>query len=215
MHNKIGSFTGITALVISMISLYFSYQGSLDRKEYLRLSINPISSGYESTIKAPVGELIPALLSTKWDIVITNTSDRTTTILESDIYLHGENGRKEYSGMVQGIYTSDDKSLYLPLTLESGQHVKLKATIGYEMSDTAYHLLEKSYDLSKSVTIDEIQKFLCSYRIDFRGNEAKCSNGLRTVNYNSNSLLYIFSVSTARDNNFQTAGFWYKVRTTY
>ena len=215
MHNKIGSITAITALIISMISLYFSYQGSLDRKEYLRLSINPISSGYESIIKAPIGELIPALLSTKWDIVVTNTSDRTTTILESDIYLHGENGRKEYSGMVQSINTSDGKKLSLPITLESGEHVKLKATIGYEMSNTAFHLIEKSYDLSKPVIIDEIQHFLCPYKIDFLGNDAKCSNGIRTVSFGSNDPLYILSVSTARDNNFQTAGTWYKVRTTY
>jgi len=215
VHNKIGSFTGIAGFLVSLIALYISYQGSLDRKENLRLSMNIQRHGYEATVKPPVADIIPALISTKWDVVITNTSDRPTTILDREIYLVGENGRKEYSGMDQGVYTTNGERLSLPVSIDPGKHIKLLAVIGYEISMPAYNLLNKTYDLSSPQLIDSMQQDLCKHGIDFKGNEAQCSDGLMTVQSSPTDNLYIFKVSTARDNNFDTAGFWYKAHTTY
>ncbi|HCG9113908.1 hypothetical protein P3602_06590 [Vibrio parahaemolyticus] len=216
MHNKIGSFTGIAGFIISLVSLYISYQTSLDRAENLRVSLNAQRFGYETQIKAPVADIIPALLKTNWDIVVTNTSDRTTTILQSELFLLGDSGRKEYSGLLQGLYLEDGKKATLPITLESGEHIKLKAVIGYEVSPTAYKLLQKAkFKPSTPFEIDEMHTYLCSHNMDFRGNKASCTEGLISISDTSIDNLFILKLSTARDNSFETAGFWYKLRTTY
>lgn len=216
MHNKIGSFTGVAGFIIALISLYISYQTSLDREENLRVSLNPQRFGYETQIKAPVADVIPALLKTNWDIVITNTSDRKTTILEREIYVLGDNGRREYSGLLQGIYLENGNKATLPIALEAGEYIKLKAVIGYEIAPKAYGFLQKAnYKPSVPFAIDDMHKFLCSHKLDFRDNDALCSQGVISISDTSTDNLYILKLSTARDNWFDTAGFWYKVKTTY
>jgi len=216
MHNKIGSITGISGLIIALISLYISYQTNLDREENLRVSLNPQRFGYETQIKAPVADAIPALLKTNWDIVVTNTSDRKTTILENEIFLLGDNGRREYSGLLQGLYLESGEKATLPMALESGEYIKLKAVIGYEIAPVAYRLLQKAnYKPSVPFPIDEMHSFLCSHKVDFRDNDALCTQGMISISDTSTDSLYILKLSTARDNSFETAGFWYKVKTTY
>lgn len=216
MHNKIGSITGVAGFIISLISLYFSYQATLDRKEKLRVSLNAQRFGYETEIKAPVADIIPPLLKTNWDVVVTNNSDRKTTILESDVYLLGDKGRKEYSGLFQGLYQENGNKVSFPISLESGDYLKLRAVIGYEVAPKAYAEL-KQVDgfINNSFHIDDMHQFLCNQKIDFRDNDALCQQGIISISDNSSDKLYIMQLSTSRDNVFETVGFWYKVTTTY
>ncbi|MDF5668222.1 hypothetical protein P3744_27450 [Vibrio parahaemolyticus] len=216
MHNKIGSITGVAGFIISLISLYFSYQATLDRKENLRVSLNAQRFGYETEIKAPVADIIPPLLKTNWDVVVTNNSDRKTTILESDVYLLGDKGRKDYSGLFQGLYQENGNKVSFPISLESGDYLKLRAVIGYEVAPKAYAEL-KQVDgfINNSFHIDDMHQFLCNHQIDFRDNDALCQQGIISISDNSSNKLYIMQLSTSRDNVFETAGFWYKVTTTY
>lgn len=220
MENKIDTYSGIAAIFISLAALYFSYKANSDRSENLRLSLNPLRSGYNTIITPPYYDKVPAYINTTWELVITNTSDRTTTILENQLYLLEESRKSEYTGLNQGIYTFTGKRVNFPIDIEAGKSIKYNVKIGYEITRKSFDYFNKKFNILNSISMSSLRKAMCERGKDFKDNAIKCITKETSVSLNIHSSptkdnLYIFNVNTARDNSFNTVGFWYKATTTY
>ncbi|WP_373034006.1 hypothetical protein [Sulfurovum sp.] len=220
MQNKINTFIGIFALIVSLVALYFSYKANLDRSENLRLSLNPLRSGYTTKITPPFHDKIPPLINTTWELVITNTSDRTIAILKNQLYMLEKSTKSEYTGLNQGIYTLTGEKADFPINIEPGKSVKYYVHIGYEITKKSFDYFNNKFDISNNMSMMSLKKAMCQRGKDVKDNTIECINhgtswSLNILSSPTKDNYYIFNVNTARDNSFHTVGFWYKEKTTY
>lgn len=220
MQNTINTFLGVIAILISLGALYFTFKADSDRSENILLSLNPLRS-HDTKITPPFYDKIPPYINTTWELVITNTSDRRTTILENELSIIKESKKNNYTGLNQGIYTFTGKKVDFPIDIDPGTSIKYKVLIGYEITKKSFDYFNKKFDISKNISMKSLKKAMCMRGQDFKDNNIECVIDDKKIlafsimSSPTRDNMYIFYVKTARDNIFNTLGFWYKDPSAY
>lgn len=214
MKNKFSTFLSISSLLVSSLALVISYQASLDRRENLKVSMARSPSQDAANIRAPIDNL-PPLVSTNWEVIIANTSDRKTTVLDYEIYYVDDTGERPSHSFGEDFYFLNGEALLFPISIEPGEYLKIGANIHYEISSLAYTLLNESFDLNSPQSFEAVRKTLCKHEIDVLGNLADCAGSKVRIDWTSDKGLYVLKLKTARDNYFHAAGDWYSFSHSY
>lgn len=147
-----------------------SLKGELARSENVDVSIHPIWRGYESAIKPSFAGWFT--LTTYWKVLLANTSDRTISIVSYEV---GELFDKDLIGnmeMDQGLVSLENIPINLPINLEPGQSLSIKAKVGLRVHHQMYEFVMKELGANQKFHIEELtQKLLRKRGIDFYNND--------------------------------------------
>ncbi|WP_017631616.1 hypothetical protein [Vibrio sp. 624788] len=208
LFKKINSYLGLVGVIISFISLYFSYQVTLDREESLYVDMDMKFSDYSVSIIPPRGDVFPPFMTAEWEIVVANTSDRPMSIIGIDLSQVENERRVIYGHMLTNLRTLDGESVDIPLNISPGDSHKLIATISYKVGLSAYKILSENFDLTKAHEIDELRTKLCERGIDFIGNAIQCKafgDGDFYITWETNEFhFYELVLTSSRNNTFYT-----------
>ncbi|EQB0500642.1 hypothetical protein [Vibrio diabolicus] len=174
--SRVNSYSGLLGLVLSIIALYFTYQSNVDREENLFIDMQMAFDGYKVSLIAPGGDVIPPLMTTEWEIIVANTSDRPMSIVESSFFQVEDNHKSIYRNMLSNLRNFDGNPITLPLNLSPGESKKLMATVNYKLSPEAFKLISEYFDISKKHDVKLLRTKLCEQNIDFIGNTLSCQS---------------------------------------
>jgi len=113
-----------------------------------------------------------------WDAVLSNTSDRTVSILGFSVRAHRVEGDFEYSGLfgnlVGRVFDVKGDPVAFPLALESERSVRLFIELKVLLEPKAFELLTKTYPTGEVPSLQEANKLMAtSLGTDIFGQKAE------------------------------------------
>jgi hypothetical protein len=136
----------IFALVVAIISIWFSYYTYKDTKtERLNVQASFVHSNYQTKI-IPLGH--NSIIPLYWELILSNNSEKTLSITEINVEnINDENGVTLYShiyeGLFEGIEDYNKGQIELPININSGESKKVFVRIGIMCDSLASSILSK------------------------------------------------------------------------
>lgn len=177
---KINITTSVSAIIIAIISLAFSYYSYKDgQTEKVNIIANYVYGDYQTKILKVSDQVVIPLY---WEIMVRNNGEKTMSI--TDFSIENKNATLYVSHLFDGLFLHfedfDDNKIELPLIINSGESKKIYMRIGILCSKEASAILEKKNELSselfqngKWINPQEIKEQLAENNMDFFGNKVK------------------------------------------
>jgi hypothetical protein len=117
------------------------------------------------------------LISTYWEIFISNNDVKDISVINYDLLQVGKDfPAAYYSGMNQGLYFPKESKLVsasFPITILAGSTVNLILKIGIQMNANAYKIAKHKLQKEPKIDFLSLEKYLWSRDIDVYGNQVK------------------------------------------
>ena len=179
---KLNFWTAIIALIVSGLSLWFSYfTYNENNAERITLEAQFVNDNYPTNIY-PIGKL--TVIPVFWKLIFSNNSNKTISLIEYDINANNDK-ISFYSHLNEGIFLDlDSKEITsLPLNIPSGESKVIFVKVGILCDSIASATLSRHDDyIFQKDMISEYGEFirfnqakikLANNGIDFYGNKAK------------------------------------------
>ena len=206
----------IVPLLISIIAITLSLISfGAKHKESIKISVKRMYGGYKTDIIKVENDLkFPAMLKTRFNILLINNSERTVSFGSQKVDEVKENGLEDYGKNVCELNFSNGQKAEFPFSVASGNSRKLQIIIGLKIAKQSYDILMEKFKSPMQNSIREIEKILLENKTDIYGNHLTItSKNDFAISYNLDyeNLIkqdFIFSLKTIRSNTF-TAFFSY------
>ncbi len=190
---KTNTSISVFALIIAGLALYFSYYSySKSKEERVSILVKQINDNYTTKVHSlDKFAVVPFF----WEITISNNSDKTISIIDAGVKAKYYNNIISYSNMYNGVFTSFDKPVEMPINLISGESKKYFINIGILCDTVASSIIRNHFssfdsDIDKQgkwIRINELKKLLSENGIDFYGNQASAQfDGEKILMYEVN-----------------------------
>lgn len=199
-----------------------STKAELSRAENVEVSIHPIWRGYKSDIKPRPGLPGWFLLTTHWNVLLANTSDRAISIVSYNLGELYKNDFTRSLEMDEGLVTREDAPTNLPVNLDPGRSTILKAKVGLQVHNEIYEFIMSDLEGGKQFRIEDLTDQLLRKRgIDFYNNDLTrtymhLGHGGKIVPYpvdNPEQQYIVLKVKTSRGNVYSATSSWYERET--
>lgn len=208
----------VLSLFLSVGSFYLSVTAEISRAENVEVSIHPIWRGYKSDIKPAPGLPGWFLLTTHWNVLMANTSDRAISIVSYEVGELYNNYFSRSLEIYQGLVTREDGPVNLPINLDSGQSTMLKVKVGLRVHSEIYDFIMSDLAGSEHFRIEDLNGQLLRKRgIDFYQNDLTrnymhLGHGSKIIPYpgdNPKQEYIVLKVRTSRGNVYSSTSSWY------
>lgn len=217
---KLGIGIAVVSLVASLTALYFSYDSFLQNQENLLVEVKRIlEDDYLSEITQFPDKETPAMIATRWGVLVSNRSNLTISI-KNFASRYNWNGKYfQYVELRPEFTMPDGLPAIVPLKIPPGESVVLSVNVKLLIPQEPYDLLRKRYDLSKPVKMRNVVDFLSSNGLSLLGShvyERKIINSsyspypitLWMSNDKKNMSLTV-TAETTRGARFEGEGFYF------
>jgi len=209
----------ITALLISIVSTVFNeIRYAKNEQEAVYVTLKKFFGEYPVTITDDYSGIKGnGLINTIWEVILSNTGKSTVSIVEYNLWTVHQGGLVQYSGLDQGLFSTDQTKSDLPINIEPGTSIKLFLKTGLSLGPKASKLISNAPPEEKS-RIMILSKYLAGKdMIDIFDNpvtpfwnEKKTKViGFRVDSQESDQVILI-SFRTARNNSFIDDSSWYE-----
>lgn len=213
--SRIAAIAAVVSVLISISSLCFSffvYQNS--QTEQVIIRINRVMADYHSDFSRSLGIIAPGIFNTYWECLLSNTGDRTVSIINTDIHLYENGGLTKYSGLNGGIVRMGNSAPELPLTIKPGHTRKIIFLLRLPLTQKAYDILFKEYPQKNIPSLKTAYKLLARNHIDFFGNPLQPFirdnkvDGFRVESVEKQPQL-VFGFTTSQGKKLSSYSAWY------
>lgn len=213
--SRISTLTSLISVILSIGALVISllaYQAAHTEKVVLRAQ--RFMGDHASQIEPQPGILGPAIIDTYWECLLSNTGDRTVSIIEANVWLFDKGGLSQYSKMRGGILDAKAKQVSFPITIEAGHSTKLLFLLRPRIVEAAFQILANAYPDNSIPSLRIAQNMLAGNNLDFFGNtikpffDEKKVTGFRVEN-SDNQPSFVFKFVTGRGKTISGFAEWY------
>jgi hypothetical protein len=210
LHTWVNSLGTVLALIVAMLSAYFSWQGIQLKAELVSFTQQPT----DCPIKfSKIGE--DGVVGVCWNVIVANQSEIRLSIVKTKVFAFDRAeapGKRSTSTLhyshFSGFWTDADKSVTLPIILDGGES---KAFLVYFPVRVVPEAAAIAVDFLKEFpagTVSALSKRLADHGLDFVGNnvEQRIIEGrsLRSINPPVKFSSSILHVETGRGGIFFT-----------
>jgi hypothetical protein len=110
-----------------------------------------------------------SLLSTLWEVTISNSGDRTDSLTGYEVRSVQADGVMFYSGLDQGLLNQDSSPYILPRAIDPGHAERFLLKVGTMLSQGAYLHLSQTHQLGDVARVEAIYRDLYLKGIDVHG----------------------------------------------
>jgi hypothetical protein len=147
----------VVALAFSGFFIYCGYRAHEAGREAPQVSLLPIECGYTTRLVEVALPQIGGYVMTEWLGLVTNTTDRTTSILSYHLLEDVQLGWMLCSYVDQGCVDRNGEEIRFPLTLESGHSLVFRLAIGIGLGTESFAALERLYAPGDQMLIRDIR----------------------------------------------------------
>ncbi|MBV8525052.1 MAG: hypothetical protein JOY71_23510 [Acetobacteraceae bacterium] len=172
MHEWLNSVVAVVALLVSGVSVYFTWQSNQAKKEALATVARPTGTCLtEFHGGAEPGNI--GLFGLCWSVTLANESESRLSIIDYRILSIQERGMGEIGGF-HNLESADGSPLSLPLSLDGGEAKEIVVRAGIILPPAVAHAITQlpeyqSHTLSK-LPLSAVQHALAMKKMDFVGN---------------------------------------------
>jgi len=192
----------LLAVLISFIGMFYTfYQDYESNKEEIKIhSFNPL---LDSRVSFGERHLPNRLVTLEFGILISNTSDKTISIIDYQLEQVAEDHPIGYSGMNQGLSEKNGKEASMPFILQSGESKLVYIKNGFIVPQNAFIKIDEAFKSkngnsilpSQELTYEELLYYTAIAETDIYGSEIE---GEIYTDEKGNST--VFSVSSLNNN---------------
>lgn len=172
-------------LIISVIALLFSstswayntiYTIQKDRKDDMELlDIKLINVTNEHTVlyqKMELGELGAAIIPINYEILLSNNSKRTISVIDHNIEELRDGSSFYYSKLINSV-SVDKEELEYPIKIDEGESKKITFSINILINQEVNECILKKYEYNTRIKYEELIAYLHESGYDIYGNQVK------------------------------------------
>ncbi|MCG8085307.1 MAG: hypothetical protein JAZ13_06295 [Candidatus Thiodiazotropha taylori] len=219
-HDNFARLTALLSLAVAIAAIAVPYfqQSQIQKSqsyEELRVILNPNTNGPILLKGSNFGKM-GRLIQMPWQLIISNNSLRTTSILETSLSTGSEPGSTYYSGISGGIVDANYDPVEMPLVLEAGVSKSLYIYVGALVPSHVYETLDKINE-GNPILDREAMKELGANGIDIYGNRVEykafeAGNFIIKYLEPEKSPKFWLRLSTGQGNNFFATASKYGLR---
>ncbi|UQZ35440.1 hypothetical protein C2I18_19070 [Paenibacillus sp. PK3_47] len=172
-------------LWVSLIALFFSVASGLfstyytirkDHKDDLEVvDIVFTESSNDKTVlykDLNIGKVGSALIPLNYNILVSNNSKRTVSIIDHKL-TQTINGKMFYYSNIVNKVTINNKDIDYPVAIEAGESIKLVFSINILLKPVVDDLIQKKYKYDTKIPFSDLHRYLLSNGYDLYGNKLK------------------------------------------
>ena len=176
--DKIAIWISGVALIIAIFSLLLAWKAyridkisfNKENTEDLYLKVSWHHESYDTQINRGFGELFPATIPLRWNLMIGNNGKIPISVTRTKIIQIARNYPIDYSGI--GILTTDGKTpIDYPLNIPPGETKEIVIVVSVLINADIYKTIESKYPIDTKVSRRSLMRHLARQGIDLYGNE--------------------------------------------
>ncbi|WP_194542183.1 hypothetical protein [Paenibacillus sp. JZ16] len=179
-NEKLTLWISLIALLFSIFSgaftTYYTYQkDKKDDQEIIDIAL--IESSHDETVfykDLNIGEIGSALIPLNYNVLVSNNSKRTISIIDHKL-TQTINGKMFYYSNIVDKVTMNGKDIEYPITIESGESIKLVFRINILIKKEVDDLIQKKYSYNSKIPFNDLHRYLLSNGYDLYGNKVKAT----------------------------------------
>ncbi|MHA7966697.1 hypothetical protein ACX93W_21520 [Paenibacillus sp. CAU 1782] len=205
-------------LIIACIALLFSvfswiyntyYTVQKDKKDEMELiDIRLIGISNEEKVlyqKMNLGNLGEAIIPLNYEVLVSNNSKRTISIIDHDLKELVGDSSFYYSKLINKV-TVNSKEIEYPIKIEEGESKKFEFSINLLIKPEVNKMLTQKYQYNSLIPFEELMMFLHVNGLDIYGNKVKTTivgeSVLVELIGEYSTPIYNVAFTTARINHF-------------
>ena len=167
----VAAIAAIISVPVSVASLgYAIWADRIKFREDLTLSVTPVLEDYPiQLIEVPGTQT--GTVSTYWNIMVANNSDRDISLVEYDLRENRiKEGDVKYPSLDQGLFTLTFSPLNLPVNMPAGNAMRFYLKVGLLMDSKAFSVSKKPWQAGSVGSFRKLMEYLISQSFDIYGN---------------------------------------------
>lgn len=135
----------------------------------LTLDFHRYMGDYSTELRPWAGK--QGIVSTYWEVTVSNHGETTDSILKHQIRMYPTPTKGEifYSGLDQGVFSTELLPLDLPLKIEAGHAVRFLVKVGILVESKIFELVQEKFAVGKVQSVESIHRYLYRKGMDVFG----------------------------------------------
>jgi hypothetical protein len=214
--------TGRWSNIISALSLLVALGALIlsglaftaSRREEVSIQVERSLAGLPSGLRPWANPLGAALVETWWQCLISNTGDRTASVVTAEVWGLRDGRALKWSDMIGRMMDTEGKPVILPITIQPGFTARIFVQINIPIDSFAFARLSSAFPTRVLPSLREAEELLVKHRRDFFGNalipflEGDSVRGFKVASLDKQPVL-LFSFTTSRHRELSSAASWY------
>ncbi|WP_046213549.1 hypothetical protein [Paenibacillus wulumuqiensis] len=204
---QISSIALLFSILLGIFTFYYTYQkDKKDDQEIIDVAF--IESSHDDNVfykKLNIKEMGSALIPLNYDVLVSNNSKNKISIINHKLTQIIDGKPFYYSNIVEKV-TFNDKDIQYPITIESGESIKLVFTINILIKPEVDSFIKKKYSYNTKISFDDLHKYLLNSGYDLYGNKVKATffddNTYIAESDVYEAPTYKITITTSKRNNF-------------
>jgi hypothetical protein len=213
-NDNVALWVSIGSAFLSIASFLFSiYVFNQGRAEVLSADLS-LTSGRDPLRCIALG-LNSLIIQTPARLIVSNNGDRKISLVTYRVFQSlGSAGRRYYSHIDSGLFSSERKRVELPLSIEAGDSIKMEILLGVWANQKAAAEIRKSSLCKKPFARKKLMEVLGGKGLDIYGNSVRIEkNGTGLTFYgpgqDAKQQEFEIVLTTGRGSRFYASTSWY------
>ena len=213
-NDNVALWVSIGSALLSIASFLFSiYVFNQGRAEVL-LSDMSLSSGRDPLRCISFGTN-GLIIQTPARLIVSNNSDRKISLVTYRVFESlGSAGRKYYSHIDSGLFSSARNRIELPLSIEAGDSRRMEILLGIWADQKAAAEIRKTSLCKKPFTRKALMEFLGGKGLDIYGNKVRIEKTRTGLTFygpgeDAKQQQFVIVLTTGRGSRFYASTSWY------